>query len=115
LTLQVERHGVIIEFVADGRNYSATYLPDVALEQGWDQREAINSLIKKSGYNGWFRTDPSSDPSLDGRIYFSRTSQFDQVDEISIIQSKLGLLGISITSICPKVRFDFHIEGKLIS
>jgi AMME syndrome candidate gene 1 protein len=48
----VERHGVIIEFDLDGRTYSATYLPDVAMEQGWDQGEAINSLIKKSGYNG---------------------------------------------------------------
>jgi AMME syndrome candidate gene 1 protein len=48
----VERHGVIIEFEIGGRNYSATYLPDVAMEQGWDQLQAITSLIKKAGYNG---------------------------------------------------------------
>lgn len=49
---QVDRHGVIIEFEINDRKYSATYLPDVALEQGWDQLQAITSLIKKAGYNG---------------------------------------------------------------
>ncbi|SCV71927.1 BQ2448_4621 [Microbotryum intermedium] len=31
---------------------SATYLPDVAAEQGWTQLEAIDSVIRKSGYSG---------------------------------------------------------------
>ena len=30
--------------------YSATYLPEVALEQGWDQVAAVASLIRKAGY-----------------------------------------------------------------
>lgn len=44
-------HGIIIEFVADSRQYSATYLPEVAPEQGWTQREALESLVKKAGYS----------------------------------------------------------------
>lgn len=31
---------------------NATYLPDVAKEQGWNQIEAIDSCIEKSGYRG---------------------------------------------------------------
>lgn len=28
---------------------SATYLPEVAQEQGWDQQAAVDSLIRKAG------------------------------------------------------------------
>lgn len=31
---------------------NATYLPDVALEQGWTKREAVESAIRKAGWNG---------------------------------------------------------------
>ena len=44
-------HGIIIELTVDGREYSATYLPEVAEEQGWDQRAAVSSLVKKAGYH----------------------------------------------------------------
>jgi len=30
--------------------YSATYLPEVATEQGWNREQAIAELIAKSGY-----------------------------------------------------------------
>ena len=45
---------MIIEFQAPGnsRTYSATYLPEVAHEQGWNQQECIDSLIQKAGYYG---------------------------------------------------------------
>ncbi|KDE08884.1 hypothetical protein MVLG_00981 [Microbotryum lychnidis-dioicae p1A1 Lamole] len=36
---------------------SATYLPDVASEQGWTQLEAIDSVIRKSGYSGRITQD----------------------------------------------------------
>lgn len=42
-------HGIIFEFTADGRRFSATYLPEVAHEQGWTQREAVLSLVRKAG------------------------------------------------------------------
>jgi uncharacterized protein (TIGR00296 family) len=32
--------------------YSATYLPEVAPEQGWDQMATVKSLIRKAGYKG---------------------------------------------------------------
>ena len=34
------------------RRYSATYLPEVAAEQGWDTRQAVESLIRKAGFTG---------------------------------------------------------------
>ena len=34
------------------RSYTATYLPEVAREQGWTQREAVASLVAKAGYRG---------------------------------------------------------------
>ncbi|VDC06204.1 unnamed protein product [Peniophora sp. CBMAI 1063] len=34
------------------RPYSATYLPEVAEEQGWDRRTAVDSAIRKAGWSG---------------------------------------------------------------
>ena len=46
-------HGIIIDFtVNDYHTYNATYLPEVAKEQGWSAEEAIESLVRKSGYKG---------------------------------------------------------------
>jgi len=44
-------HGLRIEFVAGGRRYSSTYLPEVAAEQGWTHERTITSLVAKAGYN----------------------------------------------------------------
>ena len=49
---EVGKNGINIEFEVDGRNYSGTYLPEVALQQGWDQGMTIKSLIRKAGYYG---------------------------------------------------------------
>lgn len=35
-----------------GARRTATYLPHVATEQGWDQIETIDSLLRKGGYRG---------------------------------------------------------------
>ncbi|DAZ98198.1 TPA: hypothetical protein N0F65_005330 [Lagenidium giganteum] len=44
-------HGIIIEFEdASGNEYSATYLPDVASQQGWNHLETVTSLIRKAGF-----------------------------------------------------------------
>ena len=51
----VGKHGIIIKFTTNEQrrhNYSATYLPEVAYEQQWSQKEAILSLVRKSGYRG---------------------------------------------------------------
>lgn len=52
--LQVGKHGIIIEFTDPNYNTrrNATYLPEVAAHEGWTVIEAIDSLIRKAGYNG---------------------------------------------------------------
>ena len=51
---QVGVHGIVLRFVDPDarRQRSATYLPEVAREQGWNQREAVDSLMRKAGYGG---------------------------------------------------------------
>ncbi|KAJ5174822.1 uncharacterized protein N7482_000699 [Penicillium canariense] len=45
-------HGLRISFIHRGRRYGATYLPDVAVEQGWDKEETVESLMRKAGWDG---------------------------------------------------------------
>ncbi|KAJ5933342.1 hypothetical protein N7454_005671 [Penicillium verhagenii] len=45
-------HGLRISFVNRGRRYGATYLPDVAVEQGWSKEETVESLMRKAGWDG---------------------------------------------------------------
>lgn len=54
LDWEVGKHGIIIEFTDPDFNTrrSATYLPDVAAQEGWTTVEAIDSLMRKSGFNG---------------------------------------------------------------
>lgn len=48
---QVGTHGIIIDFIdPKGKKRNATYLPEVALEQGWDKMQTLCSLIEKAGY-----------------------------------------------------------------
>ncbi|PKA60013.1 Uncharacterized protein AXF42_Ash009697 [Apostasia shenzhenica] len=54
LDWEVGKHGLIIEFTDPDYNSrrSATYLPEVAAHEGWTKIEAIDSLMRKAGYNG---------------------------------------------------------------
>ena len=47
-------HGIQIAFEDPdtGRKRKATYLPEVAPEQGWTAQETLDSLIRKAGFNG---------------------------------------------------------------
>ncbi|KAL8771706.1 MAG: hypothetical protein Q9209_002897 [Squamulea sp. 1 TL-2023] len=45
-------HGLRISFTHHGRRFGATYLPDVAIEQGWSKEETIISLMRKAGWTG---------------------------------------------------------------
>lgn len=48
----VGTHGIIIEFEdGHGSEYTATYLPDVAPEQGWSVEQTVASLVRKAGYH----------------------------------------------------------------
>lgn len=59
----VGEHGLILNFSAKGNSYSATYLPEVAKEQGWDQKTAIDNLVAKAGFDGR-RSDIEGEMSL---------------------------------------------------
>jgi AMME syndrome candidate gene 1 protein len=45
-------HGLRISFIHRGRRHGATYLPDVAVEQGWTKEETVESLMRKAGWDG---------------------------------------------------------------
>ncbi|ETN46658.1 uncharacterized protein HMPREF1541_00844 [Cyphellophora europaea CBS 101466] len=47
-------HGIRISFTHRNRRHGATYLPDVAVEQGWTKEETIESLMKKAGWDGGY-------------------------------------------------------------
>jgi uncharacterized protein (TIGR00296 family) len=49
---EVGVHGIRISFYARNKRYGACYLPDVAVEQGWDREETIVSLMRKAGWGG---------------------------------------------------------------
>ncbi|KAK4218439.1 AMMECR1 domain-containing protein [Rhypophila decipiens] len=49
---ELGKHGIRISFYYHGRRYGATYLPDVATEQGWTKEETIVSLMRKAGWVG---------------------------------------------------------------
>ncbi|XP_037938801.1 uncharacterized protein CG5902 [Teleopsis dalmanni] len=51
-------HGIRIEFLNErGCKRTATYLPQVATEQGWDQTQTIDSLLRKGGYRATITPD----------------------------------------------------------
>ncbi|KIM83924.1 hypothetical protein PILCRDRAFT_6788 [Piloderma croceum F 1598] len=43
--------------ITSKQTFSATYLPDVVPEQGWDKIEAVDSAIHKAGWNGTITED----------------------------------------------------------
>lgn len=46
-------HGIRIEFYNErGAKKTATYLPEVPPEQGWDKIQTIDSLLRKGGFKG---------------------------------------------------------------
>lgn len=46
-------HGIRIEFYTEkGHHRTATYLPEVSQEQGWDHKETLRNLVRKGGYRG---------------------------------------------------------------
>ena len=48
LDWEVGKHGVEIELSYKGHHYSATFLPEVAAEEGWDQETTLNCLLEKA-------------------------------------------------------------------
>lgn len=53
LDWEVGVHGIRIEFTTErGSKKTATYLPEVPSQQGWDKIETIDSLLRKGGFKG---------------------------------------------------------------
>ena len=50
LDWEVGKHGIIIDFEAEDQTFSATFLPEVAAEEYWDQLTTIQYLVRKAGY-----------------------------------------------------------------
>ncbi|KAJ1731179.1 AMME chromosomal region protein 1-like [Coemansia biformis] len=52
LDWEAGKHGVWIEFCLPGnsRRRTATFLPEIAEEQGWSKVETIDHLLRKGGY-----------------------------------------------------------------
>lgn len=46
---EVGKHGIIIEIPP---LYRATFLPEVAKDEGWDQKTTLKYLISKAGFPG---------------------------------------------------------------
>ena len=50
---EVGTHGIDIEFEDNkGTSFTATFLPEVAQDEGWDKRTTLKYLVQKSGYMG---------------------------------------------------------------
>lgn len=53
LDWEIGKHGMILEFTdPDNSRRSATYLPEVAAQEGWTKLETVDSLVRKAGYLG---------------------------------------------------------------
>ena len=50
LDWEVGRHGVDMDLCFKGKNYSSTFLPEVAAEEGWDQRATLLELLLKDDF-----------------------------------------------------------------
>jgi uncharacterized protein (TIGR00296 family) len=63
LDWEINTHGIVIHF-GTGRKYTATFLPEVAGEQGWTKEQTIRTLVKKAGYQGTIAQKLLDDISL---------------------------------------------------
>lgn len=45
---QVGLHGIVLNY----KNYRATFLPEVAKDQGWNNRQTLEALLRKAGVQG---------------------------------------------------------------
>lgn len=58
LDWEIGMHGIRMEFETErGHHRSATYLPEVAAEQGWDRLQTVDSLLRKGGFRGTITPD----------------------------------------------------------
>jgi AMME syndrome candidate gene 1 protein len=108
----VGQHGIVIKFTVPDANtttgtttstkqtsndpnsnpsktmYTATFLPEVAVQQQWDQRMTIQQLIRKAGYLGDITTTINLFDSIQctryqsSKFYVTCTEYLDQYDDL---------------------------------
>jgi AMMECR1 domain-containing protein len=66
----VGRHGIRIAFNSHGKRLSATYLPEVAVDEGWTKEQCIQSLARKAGHRG--AVDISGDHEVMSSMHVTR-------------------------------------------
>jgi hypothetical protein len=81
-------HGLRISFIHRSRRYGATYLPDVAVEQGWTKEETVESLMRKAGWDGGGGSGSAARRLLRGAAggNSSAAKPWDQVSEFRTIR-----------------------------
>jgi len=90
LDWEVGVHGIRIEFNNErGYKRTATYLPEVSAEQGWDQTETIDSLLRKGGWKGEVTGELRS--SLKLTRYQSEKVSVSYTDYVNRYQSSRGV------------------------
>ncbi|GIL77207.1 hypothetical protein Vretifemale_6574 [Volvox reticuliferus] len=98
-------HGIIIHFTdpepeARGARRTATFLPDVAPEQGWNQQQAVDALIRKAGYNG--PIGPSLREALSLERYQSTIASITYEEFMAALQQAEGQAGTVMGSSSPR-------------
>lgn len=84
-------HGIHLTFPNPSqptKSLSATYLPEICLDQGWTKEECVLSAIQKAGYRGRVRVGDGVWNSLRVRVY---ESQKVGVDYHEYLEWKNGL------------------------
>ena len=85
---ELGKHGIQLEIHLDGsmgtagknqRRYSATFLPEVPVEQGWSKNETFDHLIAKSGY-------PSA------RNWMDLLQEIQDQDEDNFLKKKIKII-----------------------
>ncbi|XP_055909165.1 uncharacterized protein CG5902 [Eupeodes corollae] len=80
-------HGIRIEFLNErGCKRTATYLPQVATEQGWDQTQTIDSLLRKGGYRA--AITPDTRKSIKLTRYRSQEIQMNYKEYREVLERK---------------------------
>jgi AMMECR1 domain-containing protein len=82
-------HGIRISFTHRGRRYGATYLPDVAVEQGWTKEQTLDSLMRKAGWEEYGRGGGGGGISrriLRGAISTTNTPPWEEVSDFKTVR-----------------------------
>lgn len=79
---EIGTHGIRISFTQGNRRYGATYLPDVAAEQGWTKEETLKSLMAKAGYSEYPRARVARSQSI------LSTAPWEEVTNFKVVRYK---------------------------